>query len=176
MILSDRDIKNYIGTGRLKIEPLSPDTIRENGIDLRFSGSFARMRGGEVFNPGETDPNDVYEVFEMDRCVIEPGETVLISTLEYVKFPDDLMGFIGLRSSYARIGLSLPPTIIDAGFEGVITVGITSTSFKVVLKKGERILHVILARLSSPSENPYSGIYKGRSGLALPFSKPGGRV
>ena len=43
MILSDFDLRNYIKTGRLKIEPFDESIIRENGLDLRLGNKIASI-------------------------------------------------------------------------------------------------------------------------------------
>ncbi len=170
MILSDTDIKRLLDTGELVIEPLHEDTIRENGVDLRFSGYIGKVGKKIVFEPGSTDPDEVFEEVYVDEYVINPGEFIILSTLEYVKLSESLMGFINLRSSFARLGLILSPTIVDAGFEGNLTVGLYSSTLPVKISRGTRFLHLVFGRLGSKSSNPYSGRYRGVRGLAKPFT------
>ena len=103
--------------------------------------------------------------------VINPREHVLLHTIEYIKLPLDLMGFVNLRSSYARIGLTIPPTIIDANFEGQLTIELVGGDFPVKLYAGDRFIHVVFAKLSSPVEKPYMGRYQGQRGVRLPSFK-----
>lgn len=171
MILSDVDIKRYIESGDLLIEPIYKDTIRENGVDLRFSGYIGKVSYDDVFEPGGTDPDNVYRVLYVDEYIVKPCEFIILSTEEYVKLSDSLMGFINLRSSFARLGLILSPTIVDAGFEGTLTVGLYSSVMPVKIRRGVRFLHIILSRLSSNTSMPYSGKYRGIHGLSKPFPK-----
>jgi len=171
LILGDRDLKYYIEKGKIVVEPFDPEIVRENGIDLRIGGQIARLRRTDrvldTANPPE-DLADFYMVEEGDSFTIQPGERVLLTTLEYLKLPDDIMGFVELRSSFARVGLTVPPTIIDAGFEGNITLEIHGSSFPVKVYKGQRFAHVIFARTLSPVEKPYRGRYQGQRGVTLP--------
>lgn len=41
MILANDELKKLITLGRLKIDPLYPDAVRENGLDLRIGGEYA---------------------------------------------------------------------------------------------------------------------------------------
>ncbi|MCD6591670.1 MAG: dCTP deaminase, partial [Thaumarchaeota archaeon] len=132
MILSDFDLWNYIKSGRLRIEPFRNDIVRENGLDLRIGKQIARMKSiDKIFDTHNSDVNDFYEIEEGDSFIIRPREHVLLHTLEYIKLPIDLMGFVNLRSSYARIGLSIPPTIIDANFEGELTIELIGGEFPI---------------------------------------------
>jgi len=172
MILSDRDIKRYIDSGKLLIDPLNRDTIRENGVDLRIGGAIARLkRINKSFDPRRDDPSEFIEVVEGDEFIIYPNEHVLLHTMEYIKLPKDLMAFVNLRSSYARIGLIIPPTIVDANFEGELTIELIGGNFPVVLHKGDRFLHLIFAKLLSIPEKPYMGKYQGQKGVQIPIFK-----
>ena len=168
-MLSDVDIRRLISEGRLVIEPLCEECIRENGVDLRFSGHIAVYSSGDVFIPGESDPEHLYRDMDVDRYVINPGEHIIFSTIEYIKMPEDHIGLINIRSSYARLGLIIPPTVVDAGYEGSLTVGLYSSRVPVLLRRGDRVLHLLIDRLESPSSRPYMGRYKGFRGVAKPF-------
>ncbi len=171
MILSDFDLLSYIKSGRLKIEPFSNEIVRENGVDLRLGGEIARLRRtDEVLDTLSEDVNlqKFFKIEKGDSFVISPYEKVLLTTLEYIKLPTDVMAFVELRSSFARLGLSLPPTIIDAGFEGNVTLEVEGSAFPLKLYRGQRFAHVIFARTLNPVEKPYSGKYQGQRGVTLP--------
>jgi len=171
MILSDFDLMNYIRSGRLMIDPFTPTIIRENGVDLRLGGEIARLRNAKgVLDTGVENPElSAYYVIEVgDEFIIKPREKILVTTYERIRLPKDIMAFVELRSSFARLGLSMPPTIIDAGFEGNITLEVEGSSFPVKLHKGQRFAHIIFAKTLNPVENPYQGKYQGQRGVTLP--------
>ncbi len=172
MILSDRDIAWYLEKRLLRIEPLSSDTIRENGVDLRLGSEFCR------FNP-DAPVLDTRRGFSRDtyyRCtraggegfVINPYEHVLATTLETIALPDDLVGLVNIRSTFARLGLFVPPTVIDAGFEGQVTIEIIGSAYPVKVYPGQRFLHVVFLKTTSPVANPYRGKYQGQRGVTPP--------
>ncbi len=172
MILSDFDLWNYINSKRLVIEPFSEEIVRENGIDLRIGSTIARFKQTrDTFDVRSSEAEDFFTIEKGESFVVNPHEHVLLHTIEYVKLPTDLMGFVNLRSSYARIGLTIPPTIIDANFQGQLTIELVGSNFPVKLYSGDRFLHVVFARLSSPVEKPYSGRYQGQTGVRLPSFK-----
>jgi dCTP deaminase len=172
VILSDFDLWNYIKSGRLKIEPLEPDIVRENGLDLRIGSTIGRLKKTEkVFDPKNGDIEEFFTLETGDSFVVHPHEHVLLHTIEYVALPRDIMAFVNLRSSYARIGLTVPPTIIDANFEGQLTIEMIGGEFPVRLYSGERFIHVVFAKLTSPVEKPYSGRYQKQRGVKLPVFK-----
>jgi len=173
MILSDFDLWNYIRSGRIRVDPLSEDTVRENGLDLRIGSEIGRLRKTQtIFDPMESHIEDFYVMERGSSFIVNPHEHILLHTLEYISLPRDVMGFVNLRSSYARIGLTLPPTIVDANFEGQLTIEMIGSEFPVRLRAGERFVHVVFAKLTSEVEKPYRGKYQGQRGVKLPqFSR-----
>lgn len=174
MILSDFDLRAYLNSGRLRIEPFSEVIVRENGVDLRLGREYCKLIESDTMldltkcNLGE-DIRQRYFCRESDTIVLEPNSRYLLHTLEYVSLPPELMGFVEIRSTFARLGLLIPPTIIDGGFEGQITIELLSTSFPVKVPAGTRFLHVVFAKLTTPVTKPYKGKYQGQRGVTLPI-------
>ena len=173
MILSDRGIKAYLEKGWLVVEPLEEWQIRENGIDLRIGEEYAKFK--HVEEPLDvTDATDLTKYYELgtieDEIIIKPYEHVLLHTMEYVKMPSDLVALVNLKSTLARLGLYIPPTVVDAGFEGQIVIEIIGSSFPVKLKPGVPFLHLVFVRLDSPVEKEYfvRGRYQRQRGVRLP--------
>jgi len=59
-------------------------------------------------------------------------------------------------------------TIVDAGFEGNLTIELIGSGFPVKLYAGERFVHLVFAKLTSPVEKPYKGKYQRQRGVTLP--------
>ena len=168
MILGDRDLKYYLEKGWIKIVPFSEEIVRENGIDLRISSQFARLKKTErVFDTTEKIEN-FYETVNSNDIIIYPHEHILMTTMEYIELPNDVMAFVNLRSTFARLGLSIPPTIVDAGFKGQLTIEVVGSEFPIKLESGQRFLHLIFARTLTPVEKPYNGKYQGQENVTLP--------
>ncbi len=140
MILSGRDLRWYIECGQLKIDPVLPEQFQQNGVDLI-----------------------------LDRWEAKGYGFYLGVTRERLELPNDLMAFVQLRSTWARRGIMLPPTIVDAGFKGDLTLEILLCSPEMleqgrIVPIGQRFAHLIFAKTSSPCE-PYAGKYQGQSGI-----------
>ena len=170
MALSDFDLENYIRAKRLVINPIHDDTVRENGVDLRVGDNIARLKKREKLfdTKGDVEVDSYYTFERGDAFIIQPREKVLICTMEYVELPSELMGFVELRSTFARCGLLLPPTILDGGFKGQITLEVEGSSFPIKLYRGDRFAHVVFLKLASPISKPYAGRYQGQKGVTLP--------
>lgn len=171
MVLSDRDIKKALASGKIKISP-SPDFSSQLGscmIDLRLGNSY------RVFNHSKTpylDPQnpetlkDVtteIKVKKGEAFTVHPGEFVLAVTEEYVEMPDDLTGHLEGRSSIGRLGIVVHSTAanIECGFRGNITLELANMGrIPVMLYPGMRICSLSFSQLTSPAEVPY---YKKKS-------------
>jgi dCTP deaminase len=179
MILSDVDLLEAIRNKRLLIQPFSDDTVRENGIDLRLADEIAHHSGvGEDFLMDPSNEDSIRKCFRIEKgagsMVVKAGEHVLLSTHEYMEMPDDLVGFIELRSTWARHGLSLPPTIIDAGFKGTVTLAVSNNApYSIALKPQQRFAHIVFVRTSSKVKNTYSGGYFEQRGIKIPKAVKG---
>ncbi|MGC8994137.1 MAG: dCTP deaminase, partial [Pyrobaculum sp.] len=156
-------------TGRLKVDPLYPDTVRENGLDLRIGGEYAiyAYEGSVVAPCGLENARHLFRIVKADEVVIPPRNFVLLTTEEYVKMPDDVVGLANLRSTLARYGLTVPPTVVDAGFEGNITIEVVNNSPNtIVLRRGMRFLHLVLVKAEGRAQ--YAGLYQGQRGVTPP--------
>ena len=179
MILSDVDLKEAIKNKRLVLTPFSEDTVRENGIDLRLADEIAHHDGASsdfVLDPAdESSINKCYSIEKgVGTMVLKAGEHVLLSTYEYMEMPDDLVGFVELRSTWARHGLSLPPTIIDAGFKGTVTLAVSNNaSYGIALKPRQRFAHIVFVKTSSKVNKPYAGGYSEQRGISIPKAVKG---
>jgi dCTP deaminase len=143
VILSGADVQQYILHGGLAFSPaLEVSQFQQNGVDMI-------LEAAEVLTLGD-------------------GQFTLGRTREQVTMPNDLCAFVQLRSSWARRGFMLPPTMIDAGFIGTITLEIVKFGAAMKLPVGERFAHVVFAKLTSPSE-PYRGRYQGQQEITRAY-------
>lgn len=154
--LSDADILSLASEGRLVAENFNAGSVTPNGYDLRVQ--HIRMEGV-----------DKEEVF------ISPGSHFLVSTLEYLALPDDVVGQIWIRSSFARRGIIGSFGAVDAGYHGTLTLSFLNAGIEVLgLKMGERIAQIIFDRLDSKPSKSYaerSGNYQGSRGVTVKGSR-----
>ena len=96
MLLSDRDIKAEIGSGRVKLDPYAPDLIQPSSIDVRLDRYFRVFENHRYphIDPSIEQPDltRLVETDGEDPFVLHPGEFVLASTYEIVSLPDDIAG------------------------------------------------------------------------------------
>ena len=175
-ILTHDKIVEAIKSGKLQLEPYEESIVRENGLDLRVGYEYAQYAySNQIVDPCELNStSELFKIVEAkdSKIPIPPHSFVLLTTLERIKMPNDLVGFCNLRSTLARYGLSMSPTIIDVGFEGNITIEIINSSENyIVLRPGMRFLHVVLAE--AHGSYSYRGTYLKQKGVTLPKGMKG---
>src|ERR1035437_9142775 len=166
MVLSDRDLKKSLKAGRIKILP-KPDLKTQLGscsIDLKLGSSFRVFEHSRhaYIDPFKKDISDdvtrEIEVKEKEPFIIQPGDFVLATTIEYIEVPDDLTGRLEGRSSIGRLGIVIHSTAanIECGFRGHITLELANMGkMPVALYTGMRICSISFEQLSSPADVPY---------------------
>ena len=161
MVLSRPDILTYLKDGRIRFEPrVSPDRVKQVSIDLRLGHKFTVFKKCPGYLPAILCDNslwksaDLWEHYERDSFKLEPGQFVLAHTLESVTIPNDLVGLVEGRSSFARIGVTIHLTApkIDPGFSGTITLEMANFGRVPVELRAEvdEPAQLILMRLSTP--------------------------
>ncbi len=93
--------------------------------------------------------------------VIKPGDYYLVSTLEVINTPKDLMPVLYPRTSLFRAGLLLLNSKTDPGYKGTLTMGLKNLSeFEVKLQLGARICNVVFFKIEGQSVE-YRGQHQG---------------
>ena len=165
MILSDKTIRQMLGSGTLRVEPIKQGQIQPASIDLRLGRFFLKL--DENFTECITMKEQLeYVELERDEIIIPPQTFLLATTMEYIKLPDSITGFVEGRSSIGRMGLFIQNAgWVDAGFEGEITLELfNANSMPIKLEAGRRICQIVLAQMDGAAERPYSGKYQYQKG------------
>ena len=170
MLLSDRDIRSEIQSGRVALEPFDEAMIQPSSVDVRLDKFFRVFENHKysVIDPSIEQAELTREVIAEDdeAFILHPGEFVLASTYEIITLPDDIAGRLEGKSSLGRLGLLTHSTagFIDPGFSGHITLELSNVAnLPVKLYPGMKIGQLCLIKLSSPAEHPYgSAIYASR--------------
>lgn len=140
-ILADREIKRLIGSALIHAEK---KYVNPNGIELRLGKQVCFHSTGEE---KELKPGSFLKV--------NPGETVVITSLERIDFTQEtvqtlypssmLMGFITPTTTMMREGISQVATKIDAGFRGILNWGLRNGSVRdLIIGYGEPIFKLTI--------------------------------
>lgn len=168
MLLSDRDIRAELDTGRVVLEPYEPGMVQPSSVDVRIDRYFRLFDNHKypVIDPSQEQPEltRLVEVPAGEAFVLHPGEFVLASTYEGVTLADDIAARLEGKSSLGRLGLLTHSTagFIDPGFSGHVTLELSNVAtLPMKLWPGMKIGQLCFFRLSSPAEHPYGSTESG---------------
>ena len=159
-VKSEKLIEN-LGTRDLK----NPEGV---GLDLRLGAVYKIVEGGAFIeaNLGKRKGVKTEKIAEYGRgrqkeITIKPGEYYLVSTVESLNTPKDLMPLVFPRTSLFRAGLLLLNSKTDPGYKGTLTMGLTNLSpFPVKLQLGARICNIIFHKIEGKTVK-YRGQHQG---------------
>lgn len=163
-ILTNQEIIARIKSGNLSFKPrLDKFQLNPHSVDLRLGYTYMIPKAWRLtaqgreslqidyYKDGTEDIKfDVVELEEGQYFDLLPNEYVIVSTLENLHVPNDLMGVLYPRSSTNRRGLSVDLSgVVDAGYEGQLIIPLkNNTSHQVIrLYPGERICQVVFEDL-----------------------------
>lgn len=138
MYILKEELLNLIETGQLMILPLlDKGQIGELTIDLRLGYNFlVSIHGRNPFLDASHNHEDRFSIrssFQETRrllgetFILHPQQTILGSSLEYMKLPKDIFAELSLRSSYLRLGISIS-AIVQSGYCGCFSIELTNTN------------------------------------------------
>lgn len=162
MLLSDRDICEFVAAGKIRIDPWDPQMIQPSSVDIHLDRYFRLFNNHkyEVIDPAlaQEDLTVLTEIPADGAFVLHPGEFVLGSTFELITLGDDVAARLEGKSSLGRLGLLTHSTagFIDPGFSGHVTLELSNTStLPIKLYAGMKVGQFCFFGLSSPAERPY---------------------
>lgn len=166
MVLSDKDIKVYLKSGKIKISP-PPDLDEQLGscsVDFRLGNSFRIFNHSKypyIDTRNTVSADDMMKeinISEHEPFIMRPGEFVLATTLEHLELPDDLLGRLEGRSSLGRLGIVVHSTasVFDPGWIGKPVMELGNIGMMpVALYPGMRICSFTFEQVSTPVDVPY---------------------
>jgi len=166
MVLSDFDIKKFLSSGDINIDPLDQSMIK--------GGSYTFTLNNVLFVPKKQDLIDTKDTkVELDKIkigeagfVINPGDFLLGQTKEKLSISQRLACILDARTSLARIGLNAlqGSTFVEPGqAESHETLEISNIGKSPIkIYPGMKIVKGIFLLLNTEAEQNYSetGTYK----------------
>ena len=129
MVISGTAIKRCVREGKIGITPFSENQVEAAHVNLHL-GEGLTMRDGVL--------------------VVGAGQFVVARTLERIRIPDTLCGFIEGRSKLAQQGVSIEQssTLIEPGSDATMALEIFNASAEEVrLERGQKIAKMVLVRI-----------------------------
>lgn len=162
MTQTKEQILELIKEKKLCISPLLDEgQIGDLTIDFRLGTDFlVTIHGSNPFIDASLNNEDRFPIkssFQETRrklgetFLFHPNQTVLASSLEYIKLPKNVYAELSMRSSYLRLGLSLS-AIIQPGYCGCISIELTNANkVPLNLTVGAAIIQARLFKIDNES-------------------------
>ena|SRR5665213_1848636 len=172
MILKGDLLANLLednATDPFRIVPVSAPAIqriRESGaaaVDLRLGTWFVTLRQSKlsVLDVSQSSGNQIGEhqlikrhyIPFGDKYIIHPGNFVLGVTLEWIRLPGALAGYVVGKSSWGRRGLIIATAAgVHPGFAGCLTLELSNVGeIPIAIKPGMPICQLFVHRVDTTS-------------------------
>jgi dCTP deaminase len=168
-ILCDNEISRLCQEQEM-IVPYEPALVREQdglkvisyglssyGYDMRVADEFLIFSNAtcRLVDPKNIDHAAFVRV-KAHECVIPPNSFALAYSVERFKIPDDVLGIVLGKSTYARVGIVVNVTPLEPGWEGHVTIEISNTTpVPVKVYADEGIAQVLFLR-GQPCKTTYA--------------------
>lgn len=164
------------------IEPYVEGQVRDGvisygvssyGYDVRVADEFKVFTNvhSTVVDPKNFNPAAYVDV-KGDICVIPPNSFVLAHSVEMIRMPRNVTGLVLCKSTYIRAGVLIPTTVLEAGWEGIITLEISNvTPLPARIYANEGIAQVLFFEGDEACDVSYAdrkGKYQNQQGVVLP--------
>jgi len=136
------------------------------GFDLRIGELFELEGEGFLGIENRDTPNlkKVAEYKSDDPEVlfeIEPGKYYLVTTIESVNLPKNLIAFIVSRTTLFRSGIALFNGVVSPGYQGKLTFAVCNLGRqKIKIALGARVVHITFHEVTG-NANLYRGQWQG---------------
>lgn len=177
MFLSDREIRRW-QEGYSLLSPFHGSSKVHERTNTSYGLSCAGydLTLGESYKVADTDSSfhtgldiaapalNFFEFLATPRITIPPNGFILAGAVEYIRMPNNLLGFVMDKSSLARRGLSVFNTVLEPGWEGHLVLEIVNNlGIPVHLYPGMGIAQLCFSEVYQP-ELPYSMRNAGKGG------------
>lgn len=170
MFLSDTAIKKLLKEGSLTISPYPNEKdIRPHSVRVHLGAKLIQY-DDQVVDPTQEIELSYKEIdLSNEPFILKPNAFVLGSTVESVRTPRHIFGFLDGRSTLARLGLTIHITaaVTDSLYDDarVITLEIHNASnMSIVLSHKMAIGALLFAELDQPVAQDAQKQYKGQQG------------
>ena len=166
-----------MSSGRIVIDPLDESCIQPASVDLHLDRYILQFRKSQYsYIDVRENLEALTEQVEIPApapFILQSGQFILASTLEYIALPDDIVARLEGKSSLGRLGLLIHSTAgyVDPGWKGTLTLEISNVArIPITLYYRMEISQISFLRLSTAAERPYGNEelgskYQGQVGV-----------
>ena len=181
-VLGRSEIITRLRSGSLIVSPiLYSDQVGAASVDMRMGNVVlvVRSRGESHVDPiiaksnaqdasshkgelGKQQKHQRYDIPFKSKFLLHPGSLALVPTLEWVKLPNDLIGIVTARSTWAREGLSIATaTLIEARYQGIVTLELANLGeIPIALYPGMSLAQIAFSVVEGDTARPGRGQFE----------------
>lgn len=162
-------INQYPLLERAPIKDMLRQKVTHNGVSHGLSevGYDIRLKQTICFVPSCLGFGYVKREEPNGECVTEDGNFIIGSAMEEFQMPNNLMGIVHDKSTWARKGLSVFNTVIEPGWNGFLTLELVyNGASPLVIEAGSGIAQVIFHDVQIPVQ--YEGKYQDQPDAPIP--------
>lgn len=184
MLKPDTWIKRLVAEKGM-IEPFQETLVRGGcvsyglssyGYDLRLADEYHILEATDGEQPNlVADPKNLKEThfakYRGESFLVPAKSFVLARSYEYFRIPRNVMAIVQGKSTYARCGLIVNVTPLEAGWEGFITMSLGNLSpYPIKIHAAEGIAQVLFFEcdVCETSYADRAGKYQGQKGITPP--------
>lgn len=187
MLLNDMQIYALAETGM--IQPFIHENVRHTdhqgkvisygltsfGYDLRVRSRFLVFSNlnTSIIDPKNMDESALIPVEAKDGYVIiPPNSFALAESVEVFSIPENILGVVYGKSTYARCGIITNVTPLEPGWTGTVTLEISNTTpLPAKIYADEGLCQVLFMQGDRPRSTyaDKKGKYQGQKGITLPL-------
>lgn len=185
MLLNDNQIRELAKAGM--IDPFVEDNVRFTdrgavisygltsfGYDLRVGDEFLIFSNlhTTIVDPKKMDAEALVKVRAKDGYIlIPPNSFALAESVETFHIPENILGVVYGKSTYARCGIITNVTPLEPGWSGTVTLEISNTTpLPAKIYAGEGLCQVLFMQGERPNRTyaDKNGKYQDQKGITLP--------
>lgn len=159
MFLSDRHLRD-LAIHKNLITPFKTENCEGATINLTLDSKIKKNLRSQLIVLGAKESETDYEVIDLtkNQFSLQPGESVLVQSIESFKIPEDMIAVIFERYSIKLMGLSISPaSYMNPGYEGTLSfLAVNYSSGPIQLTPGVKFCQLAISQLTSPSDKPYN--------------------
>ena len=143
------------------------------GYDIRVADEFKIFTNiyTTIVDPKNFDPKAFVD-FKGEYCVVPPNSFALARSIEYFRIPRTVLGICLGKSTYARCGIVVNITPLEAEWEGHLTIEISNTTpLPAKIYSNEGIAQLLFLEADEVCKTSYKdrkGKYQSQRGVTLP--------
>lgn len=152
MILTDKEIRNYVQSDVPLIENFKEDSLQSESYDLSLGKVVSRLDSKfKILHLDQQETIDglyLQEIVPDNGYLLGPGEYILISVEEKINMPQQLTAHIRPRTKFTRVGLLVSGQHCNSSYSGYLSLGLyNATPFSICIKSGMKVAQIVFEEL-----------------------------